>query len=188
LLSPDKVKEKALKALFARKLMERGWLTALLGYLAEKDELKVRLKYIGDVTLRRTDFEALAANAYYTAKCRPELPEELARTAGNLLKPQDALPWLVRVISLASYLCNKSRSLGKKVSIGVSPEKISLEIDDVSVAFKPLCVSFSLVETFVQGEYEVPEALSGLRGRDVIDVGAAWATLPFTLSSTGPGR
>ncbi|MFP3287157.1 MAG: hypothetical protein RXP86_07885 [Acidilobus sp.] len=36
MLSPAKAKEKALKALFARKLMERGWLTALLGYLAKK--------------------------------------------------------------------------------------------------------------------------------------------------------
>ncbi|MFP3287373.1 MAG: hypothetical protein RXP86_08970 [Acidilobus sp.] len=36
LLSPDKVKEKALKALFARKLIERGWLSALLGYLAKR--------------------------------------------------------------------------------------------------------------------------------------------------------
>jgi isochorismate synthase EntC len=36
-----KAKEKALKALSARKLMERGWLSALLGYLAEKDEPKV---------------------------------------------------------------------------------------------------------------------------------------------------
>jgi len=34
-----------------------------------------------------------------------------------------------------------------------------------------LC-GFSLVETFVRGNYEVPEVLSGLRGRDVIDVGA----------------
>ena len=71
LLSPAKAKEKALKALFARKLMGRGWLSALLGYLAKREELKVRLKYIGDVTLQRTDFEALAANAYYTAKCWP---------------------------------------------------------------------------------------------------------------------
>jgi len=36
LLSPAKVKEKALKALFARKLMERGWPSALLGYLAKR--------------------------------------------------------------------------------------------------------------------------------------------------------
>ncbi|MFP3287432.1 MAG: hypothetical protein RXP86_09265, partial [Acidilobus sp.] len=104
MLSPAKAKEKALKALFARKLMERGWLSALLSYLAKRDELKVRLKYIGDVTLRRADFEALAANAYYTAKCWPKLPEELARTAGSLLRPQDALPWLVRTLSLTSYL------------------------------------------------------------------------------------
>ena len=152
--------------------MERGWLTALVGYLAKREELKVRLKYIGDVTLRRTDFEALAANAYYTAKCWPWLPEELARTAGSLLKPQDALPWLVRVLSSVSYLCNRSRGLGKKVLISASPEKISLEINDVSVAFKPLCAGFSL-ETFVLGDYEVPEALSGLKGRDVIDVGAS---------------
>jgi len=95
-LSPAKAKEKALKALFARKLMERGWLTALLGYLAKRDELKVRLKYIGDVRLRRTRFEALAANAYYTAKCWPKLPEELARTAGNLPKPQEGSLWLVK--------------------------------------------------------------------------------------------
>jgi hypothetical protein len=91
-MSPAKAKEKALKALSVRKLMERGWLTALLGYLANKDELKVRLKYIGDVTLRRTDFEALATNAYYIAKCWPWLPEELARTASSFLKPQDAFP------------------------------------------------------------------------------------------------
>ncbi|MFP3287543.1 MAG: FkbM family methyltransferase [Acidilobus sp.] len=184
MLSPAKVKEKALKALFARKLIERGWLTALLGYLAKRDELKVRLKYIDDVTLRRTEFGALAANAYYTARCWPGLPEELARTAGSLLKPQEALPWLVRALSLASYLCNKSRSLGKKVSISVSPEKVSLEIGDASVAFKPLCASFSLVETFIKGEYEVPEVLSGLKGRDVIDVGAnaGDSTLYFVLN------
>jgi FkbM family methyltransferase len=179
LLSPAKAKEKALKALSVKKLMEKGWLSALLGYLAKREELKVRLKYIGDVTLRRADFEALAANAYYTAKCWPQLPEELARAAGSLLKPQDVLSWLVRVLSLASYLCDKSRSLGKKVLISVSPERVSLEINDFSAAFKPLCAGFSLVEplfpiveTFVRGDYEVPEVLSGLKGRDVIDVGA----------------
>jgi len=32
---------------------------------------------------------------------------------------------------------------------------------------------FSLAETFVRGDYEVPEVLSGLKGRDVIDVGAS---------------
>ncbi len=31
---------------------------------------------------------------------------------------------------------------------------------------------FSLVETFVRGNYEVPEVLSDVKGRDVIDVGA----------------
>jgi FkbM family methyltransferase len=193
LLSPAKAKEKALKALSARRLIERGWLGVLLGYLAKKDKLKVRLKYIGDVTLRRADFEALAANAYYTAKCWPQLPEELAKAVGSLLKPQEALPWLVRILSLASSLCDKSRSLGKKVLISVSPEKekryerhlklgvlisvsperVSLEINDISVAFKPLCASFSVMETFVRGDYEIPEVLSGLRGRDVIDVGAS---------------
>ena len=45
LLSSAKAKERALKALSVRKLIERGWLSALLGYLAKKDELKVRLKY-----------------------------------------------------------------------------------------------------------------------------------------------
>ncbi|MFP3287636.1 MAG: FkbM family methyltransferase [Acidilobus sp.] len=173
MLGPAKAKEKVLKALSVRKLIERGWPSALLGYLAKRDELKVRLKYIGDVTLRRTEFEALAANAYYTAKCWPQLSEELARAAGSLLKPQDVLPWLVKALSLASYLCDKSRSLGRKVSISVSPERVSLEIGDASVAFKPLCAGFSLVETFIEGDYEVPEVLSGLRDRDVIDVGAS---------------
>ena len=102
------------------------------------------------------------------------MPEELARTAGNLLKPQDTLPWLVKTLSPTSYLCNKSRSLGKKVSISVSPEKVSLEINDVSVAFNPICVNIgTILEVFAEGEYEVPEVLSGLRGRDVIDVGAS---------------
>jgi hypothetical protein len=60
LLSPAKVKEEVLIALSVRKLIERGWLTALLGYLAKREELSVRLKYIGDVRLQRTDFKALA--------------------------------------------------------------------------------------------------------------------------------
>jgi len=37
----------------------------------------------------------------------------------------------------------------------------------------PFVQVFSLVETFIKGDYEVPEVLSGLRGRDVIDVGAS---------------
>ncbi|MFP3319873.1 MAG: FkbM family methyltransferase [Acidilobus sp.] len=91
----------------------------------------------------------------------------------------------MKTLSPTSYLCNKSRSLGKKVSISASPERLSLEINDVSVAFNPSCVNFSsLSETFVIGEYEVPEVLSGLRGRDVIDVGASVgdSTLYFILN------
>jgi hypothetical protein len=60
LLSPAKVKEKALIALSVRRLVERGWLRALLGYLAKREELSVRLKYICDVRLRRTTFVELA--------------------------------------------------------------------------------------------------------------------------------
>jgi len=52
LLSPATAKEKALMALSVRKLIERGWLTALLGYLIKREELSVRLKYIGDVRLQ----------------------------------------------------------------------------------------------------------------------------------------
>jgi hypothetical protein len=181
LLSPAKVKEKALKALFARKLIEKGWLSALLGYLAKKDELKIRLNYMGDVTLRKTDFEALVINAYYTAKCWPRLPEELARTAGSLLKPQDAFPWLVSILSLASYLCDKSRKLCKKVSISASPDRLSLEVNGVSVAFNPRCVVYPILETFLMDEYEIPEVLSGLRGRDVIDVGGGRGRLSALL-------
>ncbi|MCG2896159.1 MAG: FkbM family methyltransferase [Acidilobus sp.] len=172
MLSPDKIKEKALKALSVRKLMERGWLSALLGYLAKRDELKVRLKYIGDVTLRRTDFEALAANAYYTAKLCPQLPTELAKAAGSLLKPQEALYSLLTALLLAPYTCKLQR-LGKKVSINIIPEGASLEVNGISAAFSFHCVSGVLADIFIKGEYEIPEVLSGLRGRDVIDVGAS---------------
>ncbi|MFP3320621.1 MAG: hypothetical protein RXO24_08650 [Acidilobus sp.] len=61
MLSPAKAKEKALMALSVRKLVERGWLMALLSlYLAKRKEAKVRLKHIGDVVLQRKDFGALA--------------------------------------------------------------------------------------------------------------------------------
>jgi FkbM family methyltransferase len=80
----------------------------------------------------------------------------------------------VKTLSPTSYLYNKKRSLGKKVSISVSPEKVSLEINDVSVAFNPICVHIgTILGVFAGGEYEVPEVLSGLKGRDVIDVGAS---------------
>jgi len=46
-----KAKEEVLIALSMRRLIERGWLTALLGYLIKREELSVRLKYIGDVRL-----------------------------------------------------------------------------------------------------------------------------------------
>jgi len=60
LLSPAEAKEKILMALSARKLIERGWLTALLGYLIKREEVEVRLKYIGDLRLQRKYFGALA--------------------------------------------------------------------------------------------------------------------------------
>jgi len=94
-----KVREKALMALSVRKLIERGWLTALLGYLIKREELSVRLKYIGDVRLRRADFGALAISTYYASKCWPRLPEDHAKT-GCLLKPQEASLWLVTALSL----------------------------------------------------------------------------------------
>ena len=46
MLSPAEAKEKILMALSARKLVERGWLTAILGYLIKRKEVEVRLKYI----------------------------------------------------------------------------------------------------------------------------------------------
>jgi len=54
----------------------------------------------------------------------------------------------------------------------VSPEKVSLEVNGALVAFRPLCISAALNDTFLKSEYEVPEALFGLKDRDVIDVGA----------------
>ena len=157
-----------------RRLVERGWLSALLGYLAKREELSVRLKYIGDVRLRRKDFGTLAKLTYYvTTRCQPELLEDLARAAGHLLKLQEEVPPLLMTsFSLTSYAC-KQQSLGYKASVKVGPEKVSLEVNGVSVAFNPSCVYIdSLLEIFAWGEYEVPEVLFGLRGRDVIDVGA----------------
>jgi hypothetical protein len=91
-------------------------------------------------------------------------------------------------LSLASYAC-KQQSLGYRASVKVGPEKVSLEVNGVPVAFNRSCVTIgSLIEIFAEGEHEVPEVLSGLRGRDVIDVGANTVTRPSTLSSTGQGR
>jgi len=71
-----KAKEEVLIALSMRRLIERGWLSALVGYLAKREELKVRLKYIGDVRLQREEFEILAIFTYYASKCWPGLPEQ----------------------------------------------------------------------------------------------------------------
>jgi methyltransferase, FkbM family len=113
----------------------------------------------------------LAITTYYASKCWPKLPEDLAKT-GRLLKPQEAPLWLLTALSLASYACRLQTS-GNRVSIDVSPERVGLEVNGVSVAFNPSYVYISsLLEIFAWGEYEVPEVLFGLRGRDVIDVGA----------------
>jgi len=167
-----KVKEKALKALSLRKVIERGWLTALLGYLAKRDELKVRLKYIGDVRLRRTTFGALAIAAYYATKCWPKLTDELARAASRFPNPQEALSWLATALPLASYACRLQAS-GNKVSIDLSLERVGLEVNGVPAVFNTHCVNADDIgETFAGGNYEFPEVLFGLKGRDVIDVGA----------------
>jgi hypothetical protein len=123
-----------------RRLIERGWLTALLGYLTKREEPSVRLKYIGDVKLERIEFGSLAISTYYTIKYAikrwPKLPDELARTASSLPKPQEAFSWLVTALSLASYACRLQAS-GNRVSIDVSPERVGLEVNGVSVTFKP---------------------------------------------------
>ncbi|MFP3287752.1 MAG: FkbM family methyltransferase [Acidilobus sp.] len=155
-----------------RRVVERGWLTALLGYLAKREELSVRLKYIGDVKLRRTTFGALAISTYYATKCWPKLPDELARTACRFPKPQEAFSWLATALPLASYACRLQAS-GNKVSIDMSLERVGLEVNGVSAVFNIHCVNADdIAEIFAGGNYEFPEALSGLRGRDVIDVGA----------------
>jgi len=80
---------------------------------------------------------------------------------------------LLAGLSLASYACKKQKSTGNKASINVSPERVGLEVNGVSVAFNPNCISASLpTGVFIRGEYEISEVLSGLRGREVVDVGA----------------
>ena len=106
MLSPAKAKEKALKALSLRRVIERGWLTALLGYLIKREEVEVRLKYIGDIRLQRKDFEALAMLTYYvTTRCQPGLSEELAKTFSRSLEPRRAFSLLLASLSLAPYAC-----------------------------------------------------------------------------------
>ena len=61
--SSAEAKERALMALSLRRVVERGWLTALLGYLIKREEVEVRLKYIGDVRLQRDDLWGLG-NVY----------------------------------------------------------------------------------------------------------------------------
>ena len=74
-------------------------------------------------------------------------------------------------LSLASYACRLQAS-GNRVSIDASPERLSLEVNGVSVAFNPNCVPAGLpIGVFTKGEYEISEVLSGLRGREVVDVG-----------------
>jgi len=160
-------------ALSVRKLVERGWLTALLGFLIKREELSVRLNYIGDVRLRRDEFGALAIATYYAAtRCQPGLPEELARTFSSSLEPRRAFSLLLAGLSLASYAC-KLQSSGNKVSINMSPERLSLEVNGVPAVFNIHCANADdIADIFAEDQYEVPEALSGLRGRDVIDVGA----------------
>jgi FkbM family methyltransferase len=137
----------------------------------------------GSIGVDVTKFETLAANAYYIAKLCPQLPTELAKAAGSLLKPQEALYSLLTALSLAPYACKLQR-LGKKVPINIIPEGASLEVNGISTALGFHCVSGVLADIFIKGEYEIPEVLSGLRGRDVIDVGASVgdSTLYFVLN------
>ena len=73
---------------------------------------------------------------------------------------------------MASYACRLQAS-GNRVSIDVSPERVGLEVNGVPAVFNAHCVNaYDIAEIFAVGGYEVPEAFSGLRGRDVIDVGA----------------
>jgi FkbM family methyltransferase len=79
----------------------------------------------------------------------------------------------VTALSLASYACRLQAS-GNRASIDVSLERVGLEVNGVPAVFNAHCVNaYDIAEVFAVGGYEVPEALSGLRGRDVIDVGAS---------------
>jgi len=74
---------------------------------------------------------------------------------------------------LASYAC-RLQTLGNRVSIDMSLERVGLEVNGVSAVFDTHCVNaYDIAEVFAVGLYEIPEVLSGLKGRDVIDVGAS---------------
>ncbi|MFP3287099.1 MAG: FkbM family methyltransferase [Acidilobus sp.] len=75
-------------------------------------------------------------------------------------------------LPLASYACRLQAS-GNRVSIDLSLERVGLEVNGVPAVFNTHCVNADDIgETFAGGNYEFPEVLSGLKGRDVIDVGA----------------
>jgi len=79
---------------------------------------------------------------------------------------------------LASYACRLQAS-GNRVSIDVSLERVGLEVNGVPAVFNTHCVNADDIAEvfagagFLESNYEVPEVLSGLRGREVVDVGAS---------------
>ena len=151
-----------------RDVIEERWFPSLIDYARRKETIRVKLKGLGYINLPWEEYRFLAYGVTGLKKCKDRIDYF---DIVNYVKRDDSKNdnYIYKAIHLLAILGNLCfNGLNLTLNNGI----LSFNFNGLNIKFGLNCSIRTISEIYAKGEYNYPEILSDLKGKDVIDIGA----------------
>jgi len=151
-----------------RDVIEDRWFPSLIDFARRKETIRVKLKGLGYINLPWEEYRFLAYGVTGLKKCKDRIDYF---DIVNYVKRDDSKNdnYIYKAIHLLAILGNLCfNGLNLTLNNGI----LSFNFNGLNIKFGLNCSISTIIEIYAKGEYNYPEILSDLKGKDVIDIGA----------------
>jgi len=169
------------QAIALRDVIEDRWFPSLIDYARRKETIRVKLKGLGYIDLSWKEYNALAWEIVNYKKCKDKTYyfDIINYFKNEDLKNTDYIYKAIHLLSILRQLC--FNGLNPIINNGI----LSFNFNGQNLKFGLNCSSWSLNEVYVENQYNYPEILSNLKGKDVVDIGANIGDSPIYFAVFG---
>jgi len=170
------------KAAFTlRDVIEDRWFPSLIDYARRKETIRVKLKGVGYINLPWYEYRLLAYGVASLKKCKGKIDyfDIINYFKNQDLKNTDYIYKAIHLLGILGNLCYKG--LSPTINNGI----LSFNFNGQNLKFGLNCSTWSLNGVYARGEYNYPEILSNLKGKDVVDIGANIGDSPIYFAVLG---
>jgi len=156
------------EAIALRDVIEDRLFPSLIDFARRKETIRVKLKGVGYINLPWYEYRLLAYGVASLKKCKDRFDyiDIINYFKNQGLKNTDYIYKTYELLALLERLC--SNGLNPAINNSI----LSFNFNGQNIKFSLNCSTWDLIDVYVIDEYNYPEILSDLKGKDVVDIGA----------------